>query len=295
VGDSIAGITALRAKTDEKTYRAELRRVMSENITGSISYSHSDRDGSSWLKPASLPATGTTEVSDEQIFNRTGIFPAMFMNRKRDKVRALVDWSPAEKVSVTLAAEHGKDKYSAPTTKGLTETGMRLYSIDAAYALNENWKASAYYSYGEQTLDVAHSTGYVMAFENRNSTAGLSLAGKATAQLRLGLDVLFINDRNIYAETLDASASAANQAFLAQSGGLPDVVFRDVRVKVFAKYALHKAADIRLDVIHDRAKLNEWTWGYNGIPFLYSDNTTVFLRPDQRVTFIALSYSYRFR
>jgi MtrB/PioB family decaheme-associated outer membrane protein len=295
VGDSIAGITALRAKTRETSYRAELRRSMSETMSGSVSIIHADRDGSSWLRPNALPVTGTTAVDDQAIFNRTGIFPSIFMDRKRDKVKALVDWSPSERVSLQLTLEDGKDKYSAPTTKGLQETGMRLYGIDASFAVSENWKASAYYTYSEQTLNVAHSTGYIAALEDRNSTAGVSLAGKLMPKLQVGADLLFINDRNIYAQTLDSAASAANIAFLAQSGGLPDVTFRNFRLKVFGKYALQKNADMRVDVVHDRSRLNEWTWGYNGVPFVYSDNTTVGLKPDQKVTFVSVVYVYRWR
>jgi hypothetical protein len=272
-----------------------LRRTLSETVSGSVAYVHSDRNGSSWLKPNALPVTGTTPVSDAAIFNRTGIFPSMFMDRKRDKVKATVDWSPSERLSLQFTLEDGKDKYSAPTTKGLSETGMRLFGVDASFAVSENWKASAYYTYSEQTLNVAHSTGYVAALEDRNSTAGVGLAGKPTPKLQVGADLLYISDRNIYAQTLDASASAANNAFLAQSGGLPDVTFRNFRLKVFGKYALQKNADVRVDVVHDRSKLNEWTWGYNGVPFVYSDNTTLSLNPNQNVTFVSVVYIYRWR
>jgi MtrB/PioB family decaheme-associated outer membrane protein len=295
IGDSIAGITALRAKTDETSYRAELRRTMTDTLSGSVSYVHAKRDGSSWLRPNALPVTGATEVSDEAVFNRTGIFPMMFMNRERDKVKGSMDWSPTERLSLQLTLEHGKDKYRAPTEKGLQETGMKLYGVDASFALSENWKASAYYTYSEQTFNVAHSTGYVAALEDRNSTAGLGLVGKPMPKLQVGADLLYIKDRNIYAQGLDSAASAANQAFLAQSGGLPDVTFRNFRLKLYGKYALQKNADIRVDVVHDRARLNEWQWGYNGVPFVYSDNTTVSLNPNQNVTFVSVVYSYRWR
>jgi len=295
IGDSIAGITALRARTNEKTWRADLRRTMTETLSGSVTYFHSDRDGSSWLKPNALPATGATEVSDDQIYNRTGIFPAMFMNRKRDKVRGLVDWSPADRVSLQFAGEWGEDDYSAPTTKGLEKTGMYLLGVDAAYSINESWKATAYYTFNQQSLNVAHSTGYVAQLKDRNNTAGLSLMGKASEKLRLAFDVLYIYDRNIYNQSLDAAASATNVAFLASSGGLPDVVFRNFRVKLSSRYALNRNADVGVDLVHDRQQLNEWTWGYNGVSFLYSDNTTVSLQPNQNVTVIALTYNYRFR
>jgi hypothetical protein len=134
-----------------------------------------------------------------------------------------------------------------------------------------------------------------MELEDRNNTAGISLAGKPTGRFELGADVMYINDRNIYAQTLDVAASAANVAFLAQSGGLPDVTFRDLRLKLFGKYAVQQNADVRLDIVHDRQKLNEWTWGSSDAPFVYSDNTTVSLNPNQNVTFVSVTYTYRWR
>jgi MtrB/PioB family decaheme-associated outer membrane protein len=295
IGDSIAGISALRAKTWETSYRAELRRSMSDTLSASLSYVRSDRNGSSWLKPNALPDTGTTALSDEEIFNRTGIFPMIFMDRKRDKVRAMADWSPMDRLSLQATAEYGKDKYSGPTTKGLQDTGMKLFGVDVSYAVSDNWKVTGYYTYSEQTLHVSHSTGYIADLEDRNSALGLSLAGKPAPKLRVGVDLQYINDRNIYAQGLDSAASAANQAFLAQSGGLPDVTFRNYRLKLFGKYALQKNADLRVEVVHDRSQLNEWTWGNNGVPFLYSDNTTVSINPDQRVTYVSVVYTYRWR
>lgn len=294
-GDSVAGISGLRAKTNETSYRAELRRAMSETFSGAISYVHSDRDGSSWLKPNALPVTGVTPLSDDAIFNRTAIFPMIFMDRTRDKVKLSAEWSPMDRLSLEFMAEDGKDKYSAPTTKGLQDTAMRLYGIDVSYALSAAWKLRAYYTYSEQTIHVSHSTGYIADLQDRNSTAGIGLVSKPTGRIEVGADLLYINDRNIYAQSADALASATNLAFLAQSGGLPDVTFRDLRLKLFGKYALQKNADVRVDLVHDRSRLNEWTWGFNGVPFAYSDNTTVSLNPNQNVTFVSVRYIYRWQ
>jgi predicted porin len=60
---------------------------------------------------------------------------------------------------------------------------------------------------------------------------------------------------------------------------------------LYGLYALQKNADIRVDVIYDRQKLDEWTWN----TFRYSDNTTVSLRPNQNVTFVGVRYVYRFK
>ena len=59
--------------------------------------------------------------------------------------------------------------------------------------------------------------------------------------------------------------------------------------------ALQKNADLRLDIVHDRSRLDEWTWNLNGVPFAFSDNTTVTMKPDQRVTYVSLAYTLRFR
>ena len=73
------------------------------------------------------------------------------------------------------------------------------------------------------------------------------------------------------------------------------MVFRDLRVKLFGKLALQKNADLRFDLVHDRARLGEWTWGFNGQPFFYSDNTTVSLLPRQNTTYASVAYVLRFR
>ncbi|MEO8008144.1 MAG: MtrB/PioB family decaheme-associated outer membrane protein, partial [Betaproteobacteria bacterium] len=303
VGDSVAGITALRAQTRETSYRAELRRSM-ENITGAIGYVHSRRNGSDWLKPNALPATGTTTVTDNTAFQTTtgvnagrflGTFPSIFMDRVRDKLKASADWSVTEQISLQFVVETGKDDYSAPTEKGLQDSKMNLYSIDASWMLSEAWKLRGYWSLGDQTINVAHSTGYIAELRDQNEAMGLGIVGKVTSRLRVGADLSYLVDRNRYGQTLDQNASAVNVAFLAQSGGLPDVVFRQATLKLFGSYAVQKNADIRIDLLHQRTTLNEWTWGYNGVPFAYSDNTTVSLDAHQNVSFVGVAFIYKWQ
>ena len=111
----------------------------------------------------------------------------------------------------------------------------------------------------------------------------------------MGADLSYLNDSTKYNETLDGSASAANKAFLAQQGGLPEVSYDEFRLKLFGKYALEKNADLRVDLVHFRARLDEWTWGYGGTPFTYSDNTIVSFDPKQHVTYVAATYIYKWR
>jgi hypothetical protein len=297
LGSSVAGITAVRDETEEVGYYAELRKALSETITGWIKYTGSNRGGSSWLKPNALPATGTTPVSDDAIYNRTGIFPMSMMNRQRDQIKAQADWSPTDRLSLQFSAQGGHDRYSAPTEKGLSSTRSQLYGIDATYIISETWKTSAYYTYSTQTQYVAHSTGYMAKLQDRNNAAGFNITGSPTDKVQVGADIMYVDDLNIYNETLDSAASSSNVAFLAQSGGLPDVPFKDFRLNLFCNYAIQKSSILRFELIHDHQKLDEWTWSNptNGTPFTYSDNTTVGINPNQSVTYLGIRYIYQWR
>jgi hypothetical protein len=94
---------------------------------------------------------------------------------------------------------------------------------------------------------------------------------------------------------LDPNATASNITFYNQQGGLPEVAYDEFRLRLFGKYALEKNADLRIDLVHFRARLDEWTWGYNGVPFTYSDNTTVSFDTKQHVTFLGATYIYKWR
>ncbi len=291
----IAGLSALRGKTEEVGFRAELRHSLSETLNGAISYSSSRRSGSDWY---SLLSASTGQIlTDNAIVaaSANAIFPAFLADRERDKVKLSADWSPMEMLSLQFVIEDGKDKNNSAGTKGFRDSGVSLYSLDAALTLSEKWKLTAYASRGEQTLHVNHSTGYVADLTNVNETVGLGVVGKPTSRIEFGANLNFLNDRNRYGQVQDAALSAANRTFLAASGGLPDVTFRQTALKLFGTYALDKTSSMRVDLIHQRTKLDEWTWGYNGVPFTYVDNTTVSQQSHQNVTFLGVSYRLKFQ
>jgi hypothetical protein len=79
---------------------------------------------------------------------------------------------------------------------------------------------------------------------------------------------------------------------LAASGGLPEVTFRRMDLRLFGTYAFTERSTIRADVAYQKLTYNDWGWAYGGTPFLYSDNSTVYLQPDQNVGYIGVSYIY---
>ncbi|MCX7176009.1 MAG: MtrB/PioB family decaheme-associated outer membrane protein [Proteobacteria bacterium] len=282
----IDGLSALREDTRELGYRAELRHTFSETLNGGMSLVSAKREGSNWLSV--LPGAGFPSVSDAAIYNRYGAFPMTLEDRNRDKLKASANWSPIEAVSLQFMLEDGKDTYTAPTEKGLRDTGMRSYGVDAAWKLSDAWKLTGYWTQGRQMLHIDHSTGYLAELENLNTAVGLGVVGKYSAKLDVGADLSYLNDNNRYQQSMSNGAALFG-------GGLPDVKYRLTSLKLFGKYALEKDADIRIDLVHQRAKLDEWTWGYNGIPFVYSDNSSVTLQPNQNVTYLGASYIYKLK
>lgn len=291
----VAGLSALREKTEETGYRAELRRAMSETLSGSISYSSSKRSGSDWYSLASATYGQILPDSTMVAASANTNFPSMLVDRQRDKWKLMADWTPTEAVSLQFLVEDGKDKNTSAGIKGWRDTGVTLYSLDAALTLSERWKLTGYASHGDQTLHINHSNGYVADLNNLNDTIGIGFIGKPSGKIELGMNLMYANDTNRYGQSLNPALSAANLTALATTGGLPDVVFRQTTLRLYSLFTLEKNSALRLDLIHQRTKLDEWTWGYNGVPFAYSDNTTISQQTEQNVTFLGVTYIYKWQ
>jgi len=267
-------LSGLREETKERGYRAELRRSMSETINAAISYEQTKRDGGTWLNIGP--------------FNPVGTYPMTMLDRKRDKVKLSADWTPLARLSLQFMVEDGKDTYTGPTDKGLRDTGMRSYGIDAAMIVSESWKLTGYVNQSNQTNHVDYNVGYLAGLENVSTRVGIGAVGKLTGKFEIGGDLSYLNDNNRYQQNMATGAPIVG-------GGLPDVTYSVISLKLYGKYALKDNADIRVNLAHQSVKFDEWTWGYNGTPFAYSDNTTVSMQQNQSVTFLGASYVYKFR
>jgi MtrB/PioB family decaheme-associated outer membrane protein len=291
---AVAGITALREETQETGLRAELRRRMSETVSGAVSVETSKRDGSNWLRDNS--GRGVTEVTDtaDPTF-ATGIFMPTLADRKRNKVKVQADWQPSDELSLQVSAEAGKDRFSPPSSYGVRDSSMNSVNLDWTYALNDKWSLNGFVSRGAQELNQARPAAAILAFDNTATTLGLGVTGRPVGALEVGGSLAFINDRSEFAQSLDAAAGLGQAALLNATGGLPDIVFRQTTLKVFGRYALDKQSAVRVELGHQRSRWTDWAWGYNGTPFVYSDGTIVNRKPTQKVSFLAVTYTYRWQ
>jgi hypothetical protein len=266
---------------------------MSESFSGEIRFSSSDRNGSNWLRPTS--GGGVTEVTDASTFPSTAIFSPTLADRRRDQLKVQANWQPTDALLLVASAAGGKDDYSMPSEYALRDSRMSLFTIDANYAVSDDWNVNGFASYGTQKLNQARPAGSILAFDNTNTTIGVGATGRLSEQLEVGGSLAFINDNNEYAQTLDPLANPSSEALLSATGGLPDIEFRQTELRLYGKYALGERSALRLDAIFQQTKYNDWAYAYGSVPYTYSDNTTVTLDEDQRVFYLGVSYVYRWR
>lgn len=292
---SYTGISALRTGTDETSWWIQLRRSLNESISGSIGYFGSTRDGSDWLVPGSN-SIGLLPVSDPATqLGPNAIYMPTLADRDRNALRLLVNWMATDALSLQLSADIGRDDYDMPSQYALQESNFDSYSLDASYVLTENWSLNAFVSGGKQTINQSRPGGYVLSFEDKPLSFGLGVNGKVGEKFTLGGQLSYTTAEDSYQQGVGASTTPANAALLTASGGLPDITYRNFGLKLSGSYAYSERSTIRALAQYSRISYDDWAYNYSGTPYLYSDNTTFYLDPRQAVTYIGLSYVYKWQ
>lgn len=279
-------IVSYRETTDETTYRAELRRSLSETLTGAVAYLYSDRGGSPFITTTQLNGSNNSNL----------IAPIYLADRERHKVRLTANWQATDKLSLQFRVDESRDNYDqrdgSASSTSTNPAGTRLgpqkgkaqgYSVDAALALNDKWQATAWASRDDLSYEQLFRT-TVFSYKQRNvgDAFGLGLRGKPYSWLEVGADFSQsdITDEN----RQQALAGAAIDV-------IPDIATKLTKLKLFAGYALKKDVTIRATYIYDRFSTDDWTWNR----WTYSDGTTVLASPTQEVHFFGVTVNYRFR
>ena len=278
-----------RATQDETTYRLQLRRTMTETISGSLAYMHSKRDGSAYRVP------GVAADPEQDHIN-----PINIADRKRDKWRAMVDWSPVDRLGLQFTIEDAKDDYSGPKTYGLQEGTGRVYSVDGSYQVNSAWQIHAWFTRDEnKAKEITQQSATVTKFNDLSEVGdsfGVGVKGKVSEKLKMGGNVEQFRSVNKYNQSISGGAlNAATQV------PPPDITNTLLRFALFADYAVHKNGDVRINLIHERWSTDDWSWmmfpATGRTPWAYgtaNDGTTVLSNPKQDSTFVGIRYIYKF-
>jgi MtrB/PioB family decaheme-associated outer membrane protein len=284
-----------RVRLDEDTWRVGLRRGLSETVNGSVAFLHSKRDGSGFTPTEDAP-------SDL-------ISPIHIADRERDKWRASVDWTPAERLTLQLAVENAKDQYSDERPFGLKDGRASLVSVDGTYSFTDNWQASAWYARDEnkarqrngrwnQTTGV-QELDREAHLEDKGDTVGFELRGRLTQALRIGANALYAKSVSKYRDDI---AFVGAPTAIPVVTPLPDITNKLARLGLYGEYALQKTSSVRVDLVREDWRTDDWTWQFaNGTPFVYGDGTAAaadgtFVLPNQKQssTFAGVRYIVRF-
>ncbi len=298
-----ATVVDFRETVNEATYRVELRRAVSQTVTGALSVAHSKRDGSEWLD----------NRLDDPTFNI--IAPIYTADRDRNTVRLVVNWMPSDPLSVNFRADQSRDDYTGRNTEtngydvGPREGKASNYSVDASYVFSESVTGTAWLSHGDTRMSEATcqersatlpgnpggtcqtgGTNYAWVGDVKNlaDNFGLGLRAKATSRVDVGADVTYAKVRDEYGlSALDANTAAQ----LTSQGPLPDITTKVTTVRLYGKYALDRKSGVRVDWIYDQYQTDDWTWSR----WIYSDGTTALQDPNQKVNYVGVSYYYKFQ
>jgi MtrB/PioB family decaheme-associated outer membrane protein len=283
-----------RVRLDEDTYRVGLRRGLSETVNGSLTFLHSKRDGST--------LTPTEDFASDLIS------PIHIADRERDKWRAMLDWTPAERLTLQLALEQAEDDYSDERRYGLKDGRASLVSLDATYSVTDNWQLSGWYARDEARARQfnaqwsgagVHQLDREANLEDKGDTVGLELRGRLSSALKLGAGALYAKSVSKYQDSITFVGAPVA---LPVETPLPDITNRLARLGVFAEYALRKTSSVRLDLVREEWRTDDWTWQFaDGSPFVYgsglaaaADGTFVVPNQRQNSTFAGLRYIERF-
>jgi MtrB/PioB family decaheme-associated outer membrane protein len=274
-----------RDKTDEISYTAAVRRSMSETVTGGLSYTYSDRDGSDFYQNILTyfpPATPGSNV----------YAPLHYADRKRDQIRLSLNWIPVEPLSVQFYVDDISDRISGDrdgSGTGPRKGEQQVYAVDAAYQINKNWQTTAWYNYNKYKWENAIPAVAYDTSTNKGNAFGVGFRGKPHSRLEVGADYSYNDIEDEWTQQGLAPTVVAEQ--------LPNATTRLTRLSVFGKYALDKNSGLRVDYIYDRYSTNDPTWsGWGpGGAGSYSDGTVIREPSPQKVNFVGVRYFYNFK
>lgn len=259
--------TSYRPEVDEITYRLEVKRRLTDRLGGSLAYLRSDRDGSAFLESG----------------NENKVDPINLADRERDKVRVKGNWLVNEALSIQLRFEQSWDDYDF-REHGPRDGQSSFASVDASYALNDEWQLNAWLSRNEaeiehQTQSASDSNGgseWVSELSQLGRAFGMGLRGETWTGYTMGADLQMSLDQNEYLIT----------------GGedLPKLFYRRWSLDAFVEKALTEQSSVRLDYSYSRLNTDDWTWQ----DWDYADDTTITQDSLDGVHFVGMSYQYRF-
>jgi MtrB/PioB family decaheme-associated outer membrane protein len=271
-----------RTKLKETTYRVAAVRSLTDTLNGSVGYSFSKRTGSSYLPAEGGPSAGFDIIT-----------PIHVADRERDKWKLALDWSPTEALGLQFNFADAQDKYpdNSALPSGVRKGAAQFWGVDATYTLNDNWQVNGWYSYDINKIrQIYFEDQATTNLKEKADTFGFGVKGKVTGKLDIGMNFEWMKTNAEFNEVTSVARQAGTVA-------LPSIETKIARLNLYGIYTLDKRSNIRVDVITEDWKSNDWTWAFsNGSAYSYlTENTQVINPKNQSGAFIGARYAYKFQ
>ena len=235
----------------DNTLWAKLRLQPFDTVEGSLKYSYSSRDASTYV-PLSLqnPPIGNP-VFPESVNPLMQAFE--LADRKRNKVALEVAYNPRDTLTLGLGVDYSKDDYP-DMVLGLTNADVLTVTPSLTYVFSEALSASAYYTYeslsseqnGYEWIPVPPlGTSWMLSDSNVTQTFGLGVNWRAIPdKLDLGADVVY--------STFTGKIEYANASDLPELGS--DLIALGLR----GNYRLKERFSLRGSIWYEKYEEDDW-------------------------------------
>lgn len=294
----------------EQTLKGEVHHHFSDSTSGGLSYANSDRKTSSYnaaapfmaaFTPLYVAGMGAASLQwDNNPFQRKFFLAP----RKRDKLRAFVNFEPVSKLDVQLSGDFKRDNYvdSYYGLKNSTSTGGHL---DANYVVSDAFTARAFASLDRttsmekaNTLSAACGGGkatptwagceWTSGIKDQGLTSGFGLSYKPGSKYELGFDYTRVS-------WTGQTDMWANAAIAVQPTPLPKDTSHLHRFDLFGRYQLEKDISVNVKYIYERYRSTDWAVdgvASNTLASVIGTNQTA---PNYSVHAVGVSLNYQFR
>ncbi len=229
-----------RRRTDEDTYRAELRLRPIAKVQASLNFRRSERDGSKYeSEPGENPLLRKYNMAD----------------RDRDKGGITVSYQPWDFMSVSASANKTDDDYDN-TEIGLTNAKRLDFNIDTSVQVSQDANAYAFYNWESIKADQVGSESasvpdWKVDFDDRIDSIGVGIKkDNLLPKVDVTLDYVYSNANG------DRDIVAPNS--LVPALPYPDVSTKVHTVKLSANYRYKKKTNFRLGYEYEKYSSDDW-------------------------------------
>lgn len=281
---------AFRANTDETTSRAEIKRIIADSATGSISYSEARRRGSQYITD-----TLDTNATVAGIQPSSDINPLIWADRDRATWRVAADWMPLDELSLSFSGDKSNDMYSGREL-GPRDGDRAYYSLSAGYSLSRRLQLTGFVSRDDtHARQFTHTSVQVNNLPTQQwaahlrqlgTAAGIGLRGNLRSGIEFGADLNHYRD---VAQQRYVTISPVTATFEPGAVSPPDYEYRITELNLTGKYPLDNKSSLLIEYQYRDWQTDDWTWR----GWTYSDGTTLVEKPEQRTHYLGAAYRYR--